>query len=108
MADYITTTIANADKVREALGRALAKVRGVSYPIVPDVVVPSADGSVPEGLTLYYENAIESADGLTVAFKVAADIVPELGKSVTLTSGSKVTPSATVKTLDMTTWAKPR
>jgi hypothetical protein len=108
MADYITTTIANADKVREALGRALAKVRGASYPIVPDVVVPNADGSVPEGLTLYYEDPVVSADGLNVAFKVAADIVPELGKQVTLTNGSKITPSATVMTLNMTTWAKPR
>lgn len=97
MAEYIITTKAEADDVREALGRAYASTLGKAWPIPPDVRGP---GRTVSGETLYYADPLDSADELEVAFKIDDDLAVELGKQVAITDGSKVDLPPTREPLD--------
>jgi hypothetical protein len=105
MQDVIIVPADEADATREALGRAYAEALARPYPIPPDVVVPGRDGRSPEGLTLYYADALVSADGVSAAFKIGATILPQLGKIRTLTDGRRVMPTTEVSKVDLATWA---
>lgn len=100
MTQHIIADAADAERVREALGRLYAESQNAEYPI-------PGNPPIPETETRYYVDPRVNADETQVAFgPLDAFLETTLGKTVTLGDSSTVNVPTTVEDIDAS-WFKP-